>query len=637
MCGFVGLYKKNGLEETDINKVRLVSNQLSRRGPDQSGEWVNGDNTLILSHKRLSINDLSKEGIQPMKSKCNRYIIVYNGEIYNFRSLKEELHKKNHQFNGNSDTEVILSLIEEFGFEETLKKLNGMFSLALFDQRNKNIYLSRDQSGQKPLYFFYENDIFYFTSEIRSLKKIKNNNLISKKALKLFFQLSYIPSPYSIYHNVFKLKKGNYLIFDTKNNSIKYQEILKNKIINSKLNLDNNKKLEQFDSLFSDVIKDHLISDVKNGTLLSGGVDSTIVTYYSNLVSNKKIDSFCVKSNDKNYDESHFAEDIAKKIGTNHHTLEFSQSDLFDAIANIHRVYDEPFGDSSQIPTYLLFKSIKNSIKVALSGDGGDEIFYGYNRYIFLNQYYKFLKKINPNLRKLLSKSLRLVSETGYDKINSLLNLNQINFGNKIYKISQALNFKNIEDFYFQLIRQDYSFDNIVKLDQNTNTSFCEKINFSENKSDLQNFQNYDMDYYLTDDIFVKVDRASMFNSIESRAPFVDKRVIEFSMNLQDEEKIDNKTSKLFLKKLLMKKINIGYKDRPKMGFGNPIGKWLKNELNQWAGDIINSDNDNIKKIINIEFIKSLWVQHNLGKGDYSNILWNFIMFKNWYNLNEID
>lgn len=637
MCGFVGLYKKDGLEETDINKIRFISDQLSRRGPDQSGEWLDFDKTLILSHKRLSINDLSKEGIQPMKSKCNRYIIVYNGEIYNFRNLKEELQKKNYEFKGNSDTEVILSLIEEFGFEETLKKLNGMFSLVLFDQKNKKIYLARDQSGQKPLYYFCENDIFYFTSEIRSIKKIKNDNLISKKALKLFFQLSYIPSPYSIYHNVFKLKKGNYLIYDTKDNSIKYQKILKDKIIDSKPNSDNNKKFEQFDSLFSNVIKDHLISDVKNGTLLSGGIDSTIVTYYSNLVSKKKIDSFCVKSNDKNYDESHFAENVAKKIGTNHHTLEFSQTDLFDSITNIHKVYDEPFGDSSQIPTYLLFKSIKNNIKVALSGDGGDEVFYGYNRYIFLNQYYKYLKRINPNFRKLLSKSLRLISEKGYDKINSLFNLHQINFGNKIYKISQSLNFENIEDFYFQIIRQDYGFENIIKLDQDTNFSFLEKINFSENKSDLKNFQNYDIDYYLSDDIFVKVDRASMYNSIESRAPFVDKRVIEFSMGLQDEEKIDKKTSKLFLKRLLIEKININYKDRPKMGFGNPIGKWLKNELNQWAGEIINGDNDSISKIINIEFIKSLWVKHNLGNGDYSNILWNFIMFKNWYYLNEID
>lgn len=637
MCGFVGLYKKNGLDKSDINKIRFISNQLSRRGPDQSGEWLDAEKTLILSHRRLSINDLSEEGIQPMRSKCNRYILVYNGEIYNFRNLKEELKKKNYQFYSNSDTEVILGLIKEFGFEETLKKLNGMFSLALFDQINKKIYLSRDQNGQKPLYYFYENNIFYFTSEIRDIKKIKNDNLISKKALKLFFQLSYIPSPYSIYQNVFKIKKGNYLIYDTEDNSIKYQKIFKEKSINSKLYLDNNKKFEHFDSLFSSVIEDHLISDVKIGTLLSGGIDSTIVTYYSNLVSKKKIDSFCVKSNDKNYDESHYAENIAKKIGTNHHTLEFSQTDLFNSIVNIHKVYDEPFGDSSQIPTYLLFKSIKNNIKVALSGDGGDEIFYGYNRYIFLNQYYKYLKKINPNLRKLLSKSLKLISETGYDKINLLLNLNQVNFGNKIYKISQSLNFKNIEDFYFQIIRQDYGFNNIIKLDQDTNFSFSEKINFLKDKSDLQNFQNYDIDYYLSDDIFVKVDRASMYNSIESRAPFVDKRIIEFSMNLQDEEKIDKKISKLFLKRLLMEKININYKDRPKMGFGNPIGKWLKNELNQWAGEIINGDNNNLKKIINIEFIKSLWVKHNLGRGDYSNILWNFIMFKNWYELNEID
>lgn len=635
MCGFVGLYKKNGLIEADINKIKHLSDRLNHRGPDSSGTWVNDENSLIFSHRRLSINDLSFDGAQPMVSKCNRYVLIYNGEIYNFRSLKKELIDKNHKFKGNSDTEVILSLFEQHGFDDGLKRLNGMFSLALFDKKKNKIYLSRDTTGQKPLYYFYENETLFFTSELRNIKKIKDNNLISKKSLKLFFQLSYIPSPYSIFENVFKLEKGSYLIFDLKKNTINFKKILDKDFLNNKLKIENNKKIETFDSIFSEVIQDHLISDVKNGTLLSGGVDSTLVTLYSNQVSDLKIDSFCVKSNDKNYDESYYAEQIAKKIGTNHHTLEFNQSDLFESIINIHKVYDEPFGDSSQIPTFLLFKSIKDKIKVALSGDGGDEIFYGYNRYMYLNKYYKHLKKINPNIRKFLSKSIKIIPEKGYDVINSLFNLKQINFGNKATKISQSLNFKNIEDFYFQIIRQDYNFEKILKDSQNLNFTFLDKIKFCDKKSDLENFQYYDINYYLADDIFVKVDRASMYNSIEARAPLVDKRIVEFSLNLSDEDKISDGNSKLFLKEVLKNKFGRNYYERPKMGFGNPIGKWLRSDLNDWANKLINNDNENIQSIVDVELIKKLWTDHNLYRGDFSNILWNFIIFKNWYIENE--
>ena len=633
MCGFIGIFKKNGISEKDKFKIKEISNLLNHRGPDQNGEWQSEKKDIFLSHKRLSINDLSEEGAQPMISKCSRYVLVYNGEIYNFKDLKKLLIAESYKFRGTSDTEVLLALIEKEGFENTLSKIHGMFSLALLDRKLNKIFLSRDATGQKPLYYYIENGLFFFTSELRNIRKIIKNLKISKKALKYFFELSYIPAPLTIYENVFKMEKGKYMSFDLNLNDLKLEKIKKGLIIESvNQNFD---KINQFDQLFSKVIEDHLISDVKNGTLLSGGIDSTLVTFYANEISKNRIQSFCVKSNEPEFDESAYAEETAKKIGSEHYTLEFMQDDLLDTITNIHKVYDEPFGDSSQIPTFLLFKSVRNKIKVALSGDGGDEIFYGYNRYLFLNKHYNSLKKINIKFRRILSKSLKILSEDKYNKINSLLGTNFFNFGNKIVKISNALNFKNFEDFYFQIIKQDCGYKDIVKLENHENFTFLDNIKFSSSFSNLNNFQYFDMKYYLPDDIFVKVDRASMFNSIECRSPLVDTRVIEFSMGLKDSEKLHKNNTKLFLRQLLRKKMRGNYVERQKMGFGNPIGKWLKKDLFDWANDKVNNSNDGISEIINIELIKSLWIRHQSNKADFSTIIWNFIMFKNWYIENE--
>lgn len=635
MCGFIGIYKKNGLSDKETFQIKEMSNLLNHRGPDQSGEWQSEKKDILFSHKRLSINDLSEEGRQPMISKCKRYILIYNGEIYNFQRLKQSLINESFKFRGKSDTEVILALIEKKGFQNTLSKLHGMFSLALLDRKLNKIFLSRDVSGQKPLYYYVEDGFLFFTSELRNINKIIKKLKISKKALKYFFELSYIPAPLTIYENIFKIEKGMYISFDLNSNNLNTEKIKKERNILDSANIENLNKLNQFDNIFSKVIEDHLISDVNNGTLLSGGIDSTLVTFYANEVSKKRIKSFCVKSNEPEFDESAFAEETAKNIGSEHYTLEFHQNDLLDTIKNIHKVYDEPFGDSSQVPTFLLFKSINNKIKVALSGDGGDEIFYGYNRYLFLDKYYNSLKKINFKFRSFFSKSLKIISEEKYNKINSILGLNFFNFGNKVTKVSNSLIFKNIEDFYFQIIKQDCGYKNIVKLDEKQNYTFLDNIKFSNSFSNLNNFQYFDMKYYLPDDIFVKVDRSSMFNSIECRSPLVDQRVIEFSMKLRDTEKLNNNQTKYFLRELLRKKMKGNYIERQKMGFGNPIGKWLKKDLFDWANDKVYNSNDGIDEIINIELIKNLWKQHINNKADFSTIIWNFIMFKNWYIENE--
>lgn len=637
MCGIVGICKKTELSKKEIDNISDISNGLQHRGPDQSGDWLNKDKNIFFSHKRLSIHDLTHEGSQPMTSRSDRYVIIFNGEAYNFLDIRNKLQKEGHEFDGGSDTEVILALIDKEGFFDAISQVNGMFTIAIYDKKLNKILIGRDHTGQKPLYYFKDENTFFFTSEIRDIDKIGIKKNISLEALQYFFQLSYVPAPLSIYENLFKLDQGQYLEMNINDFDLKISNIERKKFFFDLKDHSFEKKLDIFEKVFDDVAKDHLISDVNNGTLLSGGVDSTLVTHFANRVSNNKINSYCVKSNDVNFDESLYAEKIAKKIGTNHHTLEFSKKDLFDTITNIHKVYDEPFGDSSQIPTYLLFKSIKENIKVALSGDGGDEIFLGYNRYQFLNDNYRFLKGINLSIRKKFSNILNFFPEKTYDKLNNLFKFNYVNLGNKISKISNSLSFKNSKEFYFQIVRQDHDFDNIVNTEKNSKKNFLDKINFLDKDSELKNFQMTDIKTYLVDDIFVKVDRASMHNSIESRAPFVDNRIIDFSDSLSEYDKIRKNKPKYFLKKYLERHFSTSDFDRPKMGFGNPIGTWLNYELKDWAENLINEDNEKIKKYINIELIKNIWFLHQQQKKDYSNILWNFIMFKQWFSLNEIN
>jgi asparagine synthase (glutamine-hydrolysing) len=634
VCGFVGLCKKDKLEISEINRILKISEKLRHRGPNQKGFW-NNDN-IFFGHRRLSINDLTDSGNQPMISASGRYIIIYNGEIYNFVNLRKDLENDGIKLSGKSDTEVILCLIDKLGFEKTIKKLNGMFAFALYDKKLNRIYLIRDNTGQKPLYFSIDNKTLFFTSELKGLEFSGIKTKISQEAVSLFFKLSYIPAPFTIFQNIFKLEKGKYLElnlndFDHRIISFKrdpnYFE-LSNKTFDD--------KISSFENLFSEVISDHLISDVENGTLLSGGIDSTLVTLFSNKVSEKKIKSYCVKSNNYNYDESVYAEKIAKKIGTEHNTLEFTDYDFKEAILNMHKVYDEPFGDSSQIPCYLLFKSIKNKIQVAISGDGGDEIFYGYNRYLFLNNYFKKLNLFNLNSRVYLSKFLKIFSEKSFDAINNFFNLGYFNLGNKISKVSDSLDFKDLEDFYIKIVRQDYCLKNIVKKEVNLSKILFEKENFYSSETDLKNFQKADLRTYLADDIFVKVDRSSMYHSIECRAPFLDNRVLDFSNTLKDEDKIKKNKSKYFLKKVLSRHFLPSEIERPKMGFGNPIGHLLRSDLKNWADQIISSDNEQVEKYVNINKINEIWKLHKNNKKDYSNIIWNFLILKNWLKENEI-
>ena len=633
MCGFVGLCKKNYLENHEVQKIIKISEKLKHRGPDQEGFWKN--NKIYLSHRRLSINDLSDNGKQPMCSNSGRYVIVYNGEIYNFKSLKEGLETDGYKFKGRSDTEVILNLIDKIGFEKTIKKLNGMFSFALYDIKLDKIYLVRDTVGQKPLYFFINQEVLFFSSELRGLDLLGIQKIISEDAVSLFFKLSYIPAPYTIYKNIYKLEHGKYLEFNLKT----FVSEIKHFDRDVKLfNLEDYKfqnKINKFEDLFSNVISDHLISDVDNGTLLSGGIDSTLVTLFSSKVSNKKIKSYCVKSNNEKFDEATYAEKIAKKIGTDHTTLEFSNQDFQEAILNMHKVYDEPFGDSSQIPCYLLFKAIKNRIKVAISGDGGDEMFFGYNRYLFLNDHFKKLEFINLNIRIFFSKILKSFTEESYDKINNFLNLGHSYFGNKITKISDAIDFKDLQDFYLKIIRQDYSLNSIVKKDIELKDILFNNYDFYSSKSNLVNFQKSDIRNYLTDDILVKVDRSSMHHSIECRAPFLDSRVIDFSNSLDDKDKIRKKKSKYFLKKVLDRHFDSSLFERPKMGFGNPIGLFLRKDLKNWVDEMISTENDQIEKYVDITKIKKIWKLHKYNKRDYSNIIWNFIILKRWLKENE--
>ena len=404
MCGIAGIIYKN-LSEQDIklNISKMIS-RIIHRGPDSNGHWIDKNNRIILCSTRLAIQDLSKNGEQPMSSKSERYKIVFNGEIYNFKDLKNE-YLQNIDFIGNSDTEVFLELIEKFGIHKTLSLLDGMFAFALWDKLNQKLYLCRDRFGEKPLYYGKVSGNFVFASELNSISSLNFfNKSISKKSIDLFLKYSFVPAPYSIFEDIYKLEPAKLLTFDIKNSEIQkseYWSAIKSHDVNATKKLTEKESIQELDNVLNNTISNQIISDAPIGSFLSSGVDSGLISAIMSNQSKRKINTFTVGF-DEDYDETLDARKISKIIGSEHHEINIKKSSLLDTAKSISKYYDEPFSDSSQIPTYFISKFASKKVKVILSGDGADELFGGYNRYLLSKKYYKYLKLIPQNIKKYL-------------------------------------------------------------------------------------------------------------------------------------------------------------------------------------------------------------------------------------------
>ena len=630
MCGFLGFINFN-----EINKDNLIelSNHLHHRGPDSDSYYINQDKKIYLCHKRLSIIDVSSNASQPMFSQSKRFIIMFNGEIYNFKYLKNK-YLSNYKFQSSSDTEVILGLVELFGFNKTIEKLEGMFAIALFDIKENKFFLTRDRFGEKPLYYYNSDNSnkLFFTSDLLFLKKSNLfNNKINLNALGLYFQYNYIPSPYSIYQNIYKVKPGEIIEYNILNYKIKKNIYFDSKTLfnKNKTNLNFDESSSKLDNLLSNKINDQLTSDVPIGTFLSGGIDSTLITTIISKKFIKKIDTFTIGFDNNDFDETLKAKKIADYLGVNHHVEYLNNKNIIDTIDKIPHYFSEPFADSSQIPTLFLSEITRKKVKVALSGDGGDELFGGYNRYLFAISYLNKIKKIPYLLRSATSNSLYYLNK--FYVLKFILNLSNTRnkyayFNNKIEKTIKLINFKNNFDYYNILTTNNIN-KNLLKFKHIFNHNpALDTLNFDENL--YEKLTNGDILTYLPDDILCKVDRSSMASSLEVRTPFLNHEIAKFATSLPHEYKINKNNTKIILKDIIKKYLPEHLINFPKHGFTFPLNILINTTLKEYFYDNLNSNS--LSDFFDKKEILNLLNSHNNKYNDNSTLLWSILMFKKW-------
>ncbi len=612
MCGVYAIFDKN-LNLTIEDKLNSFNN-FKHRGPDNSN-FIELEN-IFIGHHRLSIRDLSENSTQPKFSKKKKILITYNGEIYNCNELLEDLDKYNiNILNRNSDTEILVNYIEIFGVRETLRKIKGMFAFVYYDFNKKKIFAVRDPFGEKPLYIYVKNKNFILTSDIHSIKMIFPNLDLNQNSIDYFIRMSYIPSPLSIFNDVYKVKPGQCLMISGDENSFeeikKFQFFHPSEFINYKKNITK----DMIEEKLIESVESQMISDVPLGTFLSGGIDSSLITAIASRF-NPKITTFTMGFEDNLFDESKHAKQISSELGLKNYTMIVKPNDLLSVISDISKVYSEPFADSSQIPTYLLSKFSSNEIKVALTGDGGDELFGGYNRYI----YYKLYKQLilGPKIFKKIFKNI--------------LPILPLNYMQKEKIKKKILDVYDVNSFYYSMIDQIGQTENEYINDQNLLPKLFQKNELKE-CSEITLMQIMDIMHYLPDDILVKTDRASMFHSLETRAPFLNKDLFFLALNLKDSQKINFfKGGKLILKKILTDYVNPKNFDRPKQGFGVPIASWMRGELKSWTNENLNSDK--LSHLIDLNFFRKLFENHINNTNDNSAVLWNYLILFDWYEKN---
>jgi asparagine synthase (glutamine-hydrolysing) len=648
MCGIVGFIDKaNRNKNSELGRIiASMSDTLRHRGPDDKGSWVDENCGVAFGHRRLSIIDISAAGHQPMQSHCGRYIVVLNGEIYNFKALRKELESEGFKFRGHSDTEVMLAQISRDSLEGALEKFNGMFAFALWDRQDKILSLCRDRLGEKPLYYGFINNVFVFGSELKALKKFPGFTAeVDREAVTLYLRYNCIPAPYSIYKNFKKLLPGEILTFKIGDSSFKtkaYWSVFDaaRSFNGANWNKNPEETVQEAEALLKDAVKMRMESDVPLGVFLSGGIDSSLIAALMQAQSSVPVNTFTIGFGDKRYNEEEDARIIAKHLGTTHTSLYATAEDALNIIPGLPQIYDEPFADSSQIPTILVSKMARQFATVCLSGDAGDEIFGGYNRYIWLENIWKKMRMFPYSTRKSLAYLFSFCSpdsfEDVFEKLKFMLpsKLRIRNPGIKFQKSLDVLSAPNIEAAYLNLTSHWKRPEEIV-LGQKEGIN---KLEVEKSLSFLADYKRrmmyFDTINYLPNDILTKVDRASMSVGLESRSVYLDHRLVEFTWKLPTDMLINKTGSKSILRNILRKYVPAAYWDRPKMGFAIPIDSWLRGPLNSWADDLLSADYLKRKGYFDHSIITKKWQEHKRGAGNWQHELWDILMFNAWLECN---
>jgi asparagine synthase (glutamine-hydrolysing) len=638
LCGFSGVIEYSIVVSDKMQLLSEMGNSIIHRGPDDSGVFITEDNKLGLVHRRLAILDLSAAGHQPMSSKNEQFVLVFNGEIYNHLELRKELEKE-HSFHwaGHSDTETLLAGIQTWGLLKTLTKSVGMFALALFDKSSRTLSLARDRAGEKPLYYGYSDGTLLFGSELKALKvHPKFDKSLDISSLMALLQYKYIPAPSTIYEKFKKLAPGTIITFSLDDPSATQTESYWSF---DKVAFEGRQRLFQgsfeeatncLEEKLSVAINDQMLADVPLGAFLSGGTDSTVITALMQENSHTPVKTFTVGFNEEQYNEANHAKGVAKHLGTDHTEIYVTEQDALNVIPSLARMYDEPFADSSQIPTFLISKEAKKIVTVALSGDGGDELFGGYTRYFraerFVHKFRgipKFSFATLANLKPFFLSDVWTCVEQKLGLHNSGL------LSNNFAKLAELSSFGSVGGIYNHVISDFKAPELLLAAQCNPLNMLSGRFNHA-NISNIENMMLADSYSYLPDDVLVKVDRAAMAVSLETRVPMLDHRVIEFAWQLPFKYKVNGDNGKLLLKSILHKYVPQELVERPKTGFGVPVDSWLRGPLKDWAENLLSEHRIQQQGLFNTVRIRKYWLEHLSGKKNWQYILWNILMFQAW-------
>ena len=636
MCGIAGCWNFARTEsQTELTWIiTRMTDVIRHRGPDDDGAWIDETSGIALGFRRLAIVDLSPTGHQPMFSANERYVMVFNGEVYNYAELKSELILTGYTFRGTSDTEVMLAGILEWGLEKAVTRFNGMFAIALWDRHEKRLHLIRDRIGVKPLYYGWFGRTLLFGSELKSLTAHRDfKPEVDRQALTLYLRHGYIPAPHSIYQGVKKLEPGTILTLTqsgekVEENRISYwstREAVERGLQNP-FHGDDQEAVAELDRLLKESVRDRMIADVPLGAFLSGGIDSSTIVAMMQAQSTRPVKTFTIGFDEAGYNEAEYAKEVATYLKTDHTELYVSPRDAMDVIPQLPAMYDEPFGDSSQIPTYLVSKLARQSVTVSLSGDGGDELFGGYSRYMNSLKVWKLVGGIPQPVRGFAGSIFEQASKLEWNKVTS-----QGRLATRFFHLAKIFKTKSADDLYWKFSSNWEQPADVVIGGHEPSAFHLAPENARLLPRFAERMMYIDFQTYLPDDILVKLDRASMATSLEGRVPFLDDhRVVEFTWRLPLSMKIRAGQGKWLLRQVLYQYIPQKMIDRPKMGFGVPIDSWLRGPLRDWAENLLDEKRLSSEGYLNPEPIRKRWLEHMQGKKNWQYPLWYVLMFQDW-------
>jgi asparagine synthase (glutamine-hydrolysing) len=639
MCGLAGFIDRSGAMTADALRATAIrmNDAIRHRGPDASGAWVDAEAGVALGHRRLSIVDLSVEGRQPMHSASGRYVILFNGEIYNFQKLRMELGALGSVFRGHSDTEVMLAAFEQWGIRSSVERFNGMFAFALWDRETRVLHLCRDRIGKKPMYYGWLGHTFVFGSELKALREHPDFNAsIDRDVLAVYFRHGYIPSPYCIYEGLRKLPPGCLLSIRDSDNGVnrpveRYWSALESaRAAMEHPMTDLPEALSQLETLLRDATDIRMIADVPLGAFLSGGIDSSLVVALMQSLTTQPVKTFSIGFKEASHDEAGHARVVARHLGTDHTELYVTPDEARSVIPHLPAMFDEPFADCSQIPTFLVSKLARQSVTVALSGDGGDELFSGYTTYTNCARQFARRSKWPSPLRRAIGMGVTGVPSGVWDTTLGLLGFEHA--GARLHRMGSVFSQDSIGAAYRQMLAHWTFPDRVVRHTRELCTPFSERDYAAASNNEIEVMMLLDAAVYLPDDILVKVDRASMAVSLEARCPILDYRVFEFAWRLPLRWKRRNREGKSILKDLVYRLVPRELLDRPKSGFDFPMAEWLRGPLREWASDLLSSDRIRREGWLDAKEISATLRLHQEGF-DSSNLLWTALMFQSWLDL----